>query len=85
MVFANGMTVDETIVTIDDDEKRVVWSATGGNLTHHNASAQVFEIGSNSCKVVWVADLLPNELCPAIAEMIEQGLFEIKRHAESNT
>src|SRR5215204_1930940 len=40
VTFGNGMVVRERIVTIDDDERRVAWSATGGSLTHHNASAQ---------------------------------------------
>ena len=33
--------------------------------------------------VVWIADLLPHEVAPAIAEMIEQGLAVIKRTLET--
>ena len=62
--------------------RRVVWSATGGALTHHNASAQVFADGPQRTRFVWIADLLPNEVAPAIAGMIEQGLGAIKRHLE---
>src|SRR5689334_16106087 len=40
--FANGVEAREVIVTIDDATHRIVWSAAGGRLTHHNASAQVF-------------------------------------------
>ena len=39
VTFGNGMTVREQIVTIDGESRRVVWSAAGGSLTHHNASA----------------------------------------------
>jgi hypothetical protein len=28
---------------------------------------------------VWIADLLPNELAPVIASMIEQGIATVKR------
>lgn len=82
VTFGNGMTVKELIVTVDDAARRVVWSAVGGRLTHHNASAQVHAAGANACRVEWIADLLPDELAPAIAGMIEQGLTAMKRNAE---
>ncbi|HJV59688.1 MAG TPA: SRPBCC family protein [Albitalea sp.] len=83
VTFANGMSVRELIVDVGDEDKRVAWSAVGGRLTHHNASAQVFPVTADSCRVVWVADLLPNEMAPAIAGMIEQGLAAMKRTLES--
>ncbi|MBL0085197.1 MAG: SRPBCC family protein [Ideonella sp.] len=82
VTFFNGMIAKELIVAVDDLAKRVVWSAVGGRLTHHNASAQVHRLEAESCRVEWIADLLPNELAPAIAGMIEQGLAAMKRHAE---
>ena len=83
VTFANGMTVREAIIDVSDEKRRVAWSATGGRLTHHNASAQVFSAAPDSSEVVWVADLLPHELAPSIAEMIEQGLQAMKRTLES--
>ena len=81
VTFANGMTARERIVDVDDATRRVVWSAVGGRLSHHNASAQVFDDAGGS-RVVWIADLLPNELAPAIAAMIEQGLAAMQRTLE---
>lgn len=81
--FANGMQARELIVDVDETMMRVAWSAVGGRLTHHNASAQVFVAGEGSCWVLWIADLLPHELAPAIAGMIEQGLAAMKRFQES--
>ena len=81
ITFANGMKARELIVDVDDATRRVAWTATG-RLKHHNASAQVFPEGAGSCRVVWIADLLPDEMAPAIAAMIEQGLAAMKRHAE---
>jgi carbon monoxide dehydrogenase subunit G len=83
VTFANGMTAKELIVDVSDDYQRVAWSAVGGRLTHHNASAQVVPRDAGSCEVIWIADLLPNELAPAIAAMIEQGLAAMKRALES--
>lgn len=81
--FANGVEARETIISRDAATQRVAWSATGGRLTHHNASAQVFDEGAARCRVVWIADLLPHAMAPAIAAMIEAGLQAMKAHAET--
>jgi hypothetical protein len=84
VTFANGMTARELIVDVDARERRIVWSAVGGRLSHHNASAQVCPDGPGRCRLVWIADLLPNELAPAIATMIEQGAAAMKRTLEGS-
>ena len=52
-------------------------------MTHHNASAQVFPDGDRACRFVWIADLLPDEVAPSIAAMIDQGIAVIKATLES--
>ncbi|MGM9485238.1 SRPBCC family protein [Roseateles sp. NT4] len=81
--FANGVETRELIVSVDAQARRLVWSAAGGRLTHHNASAQVLPEGDSRCRVVWIADLLPHAMAPAIATMIEAGLRAMKAHAEA--
>ncbi|MFN2424848.1 MAG: SRPBCC family protein [Candidatus Binatia bacterium] len=83
VTFGNGMVVREQMVDVDDEHCRVAWSATGGALTHHNASAQVFPEGLTCTRFVWIADLLPDDAAPAITQMIEQGLATIKAHLEN--
>jgi hypothetical protein len=78
VTFGNGMVVRELIVDVDEEARRVAWSARTERLSHHNASAQVFPDGAGRCRFVWIADLLPNEAAPAIAEMIEQGMRAIQ-------
>jgi carbon monoxide dehydrogenase subunit G len=78
VTFGNGMVVREMIVTVDDNERRLVWSAMGGALMHHNASAQVITDTSGQAKVVWIADLLPDEAAEPIAAMMEQGMTVMK-------
>jgi len=82
VTFANGMMATELIIDVNDADRRVAWSAVGGRLTHHNASAQVFADGDGNSRVVWIADLLPHELAPSIAGMIEQGLAAMKQTLE---
>ncbi len=81
VTFANGVTAREVIVDLDDERRRLVWSATGGRLTHHNASAQVFAAGDKT-RFVWTADLLPNEMAGPIAAMIDAGCAAMKKALE---
>ena len=81
--FANGLVARELIVDVDDAARRLVWAVVGGRLTHHNASMQMLHEGTGHSRVVWIADLLPNELAPAIAAMIEQGLAAMQRTLEA--
>jgi len=84
VTFGNGLVARELIVDIDEENRRLVWSVVGGRMTHHNASAQVFPDGATGCRFVWIADLLPNEVAPAITAMIEQGIVVIKQTLERN-
>jgi carbon monoxide dehydrogenase subunit G len=79
VTFANGMVVRELIVDLDDKARRLVWSAVGGRLRHHNASAQVFAEGDARSRLVWIADLLPDELAGDIRGMIEQGALAMQK------
>ena len=76
VTFGNGSKARELIVDIDDTARRIAWSVVGGRMTHHNASAQVFDEGE-ATRFVWIADLLPHELAPTIAGMIDQGIAAI--------
>jgi carbon monoxide dehydrogenase subunit G len=82
VTFANGMIVREVIVDVNDGDRRLVWAAVGGRLTHHNASVQVFEEGAHRSRLIWIADLLPNELAPTIEAMIAQGTIAMKKTLE---
>ena len=81
--FANGLQASERIISVDPERRRVAWSATGARLSHHNASAQVFDEGARRSRVVWIADLLPHDMAPAVATMIDEGLQAMKRTLES--
>src|SRR4051794_12571206 len=82
VTFGNGVVARELIVTLDDNERRLVWSVVGGHLTHHNASAQVFDDGAKRCKFVWIADVLPDDAAPQVAAMMEQGMRVIQATLE---
>ena len=79
VTFANGMVTRERIVTVDDAARRFVWSATGERLTHHNASLQVFELGEGRCRVVWIADLLPEAMEGGVTALVDLGVAAMKK------
>lgn len=83
VTFANGMVARELIVDVNERDRRVAWAAVGGALSHHNASAQVFADGASRCRLVWIADLLPDSMAPAIAAMIDDGMAAMRRTLEA--
>jgi carbon monoxide dehydrogenase subunit G len=79
VTFGNGMVVREPIIDINDADCRLVWSAVGARTTHYNAAVQVFADGAGQTKIVWIADLLPDEMAGDIRSAMEQGMAVMKR------
>jgi uncharacterized protein YndB with AHSA1/START domain len=82
VTFANGMVVREQIVDIDERRRRLAYSIVDWQLTHHNASFQVFPDGPGRSRLVWIADLLPNELADLVGGFMQQGCAAITRTLE---
>ncbi|MFL5291533.1 MAG: SRPBCC family protein [Myxococcales bacterium] len=82
VTFANGLVVRELIVDVDDDARRFSWAAVGGRLTHHNASMQVFPDPAGGSRLVWIADLLPDELEADIRALMDLGSAALKKTVE---
>jgi carbon monoxide dehydrogenase subunit G len=72
VTFANGFTVRERIVTIDDATHRLAYTAVGGRATHHNSSVQLFPSPDGGTRVVWITDLLPDDVAPLVSGLVEQ-------------
>jgi len=83
VTFADGTVAKELLVDLDEDRRRVAWSVVGTAMTHHNASAQVFDEGDGTTRFVWIADLLPNELADRIGAMVQLGTATLKRTLEA--
>ena len=73
MTFANGVTVREPIVTLDDAAMRLVWSAEG--LPDHPLQRRRCR-SSPACdatRVVWIADFLPDAMADQIEAAMQAG------------
>ena len=84
VVFANGLAIDESIVTIDDAARRLVY-AVQNRAKHHQASMQVLADGERQCRFIWITDVLPDDVAGRFAEMMDQALPVIQRTLEANT
>ena len=74
VTFGNGLVVDEPIIDSNDELHRLAWTAVSDvmPLTHYNSSVQVFERDGGS-RIVWTADMLPDEAADTVGQMMEQG------------
>jgi len=82
VTFANGLVARELIVTLDHDARRFVYASVGGRAAHHNASFQVFADGARRTRLVWITDVLPDELAEPIRQNVELGAAAMKRTLE---
>jgi hypothetical protein len=73
VTFVNGFVVKERIVTISDQQRRLAYAAVEGRTSHHNAYLQVFAAPNSQSRVLWVTDLLPEEMHGPIEQMVELG------------
>jgi hypothetical protein len=75
VTFASGLVVVEPIVSLNDNLRRLVWTVQGGTpgLAHYNGAVQVFPREAGGSRVIWTADVLPDEAAPAIDAMMKEG------------
>src|SRR5690348_15679671 len=83
VTFANGLVATELIVAVDDEARRLAYSARSERLRHHHATFQVFDHGSDRTRIVWTADVLPHEAAAIVGAMMEEGCRAMKRTLES--
>jgi|SRR5882672_4942791 len=80
VTFANGLVARELLVDCNDATRRLAYAIVGGRATFYGASVQVVENAANGCTLVWIIDLLPNELAGQISAMAAQGVAAMKKH-----
>lgn len=83
VTFANGFVAKERIVTVDEERMRLVYSVVDGRPTHHNGSFQVIADGADRCHLIWIADLLPDDLAGVIGQMMQAGSDAVRATLES--
>jgi hypothetical protein len=79
VTFANGFEVNERLVAIDENERRLAYTVLDGPFSHHNASMQIVKRGSE-CTFVWISDFLPDEAAAGVLSPIEEGCRALQRN-----
>lgn len=85
VVFADGTVARERLVAIEDSQRRIAYAVLGGTVKpeHDNASMQVVPLGYRSCRLIWIHDVLPNDLAKALAAAMREGGPMIKATFET--
>jgi Polyketide cyclase / dehydrase and lipid transport len=82
VTFFNGLVARERLVTLDDEDCRLVYAVVEGRANHYSAAVQIFPEGDGS-RLMWTIDLLPDELAPAIAGMMDHAAPVMKKTLEA--
>ena len=79
ITFFTGAVATERLIGVDEPSMRLAYTVTDGplNAAHYNASAQVIPVDAETCRFVWAIDVLPDDLGPRIAELVNAGLKAI--------
>ena len=79
VTFANGNVARELLVDCDESRKRLVYAVSSERVRHYNASVQVFAEGEARSRLVWIIDLLPNDIAPYVAGQMDQAVQAMQR------
>ena len=78
VTFSNGTVAREVLVTCDDARKRLVYAVASERVKQHSASIQIVADGDRS-RMIWITDVLPNEIAPYIDAQMELGAAAIRK------
>jgi carbon monoxide dehydrogenase subunit G len=77
--FSNGTTARETLVSSDDERRRLVYAIIGGRAAHYNASVEVIAADAEGCRVEWIIDLMPNEFADYVRGQTRLAVGDMRR------
>ncbi|MFE5582406.1 SRPBCC family protein [Kitasatospora sp. NPDC056531] len=86
LTMPGGAVIRELIVSIDDDLRRLAYSAVEGfkiPLTHHHASFHVAPEGADRCRLIWTTDVLPHEMAEQVRLRVTRGAQVMKETLEA--
>jgi hypothetical protein len=80
ITFSNGTVARELLVTMDEERRRLVYAVVSEQVKQHSASIQVLADGDNRSRMVWIADVLPNEIGPYIDGQMNLGALAMQKN-----
>jgi hypothetical protein len=82
--FRNGVIAKERILSIDSQNRRMAYTVLSDKLKHHSAAFQVFAETNRQTRIVWTADILPNEMENYLSEMTDLAIKAMKGTLEGD-
>ena len=79
VTFANGTVAREILVDCDDERMRLVYAIVSERVKHYSASAQVLANGAARSRMIWIIDVLPNDISPYISSQMDQGALAMQK------
>jgi hypothetical protein len=79
VIFANGNVAQELLVTMDDARMRLVYAVVSPRVKQHSASIQIVADSEGCSRMVWIADVLPNEIGPYIDAQMDLGAAAMQK------
>ena len=79
VTFENGTVARELLVDCDDTRRRLVYAIVGERVKHHNASVEIIADGQTRSRMIWTADILPNEIAPYFESRMDLGVLAMQR------
>ena len=83
VTFANGFVARERLVGMNDEQRRLAYALVEGPTSHHNSSFQVRDAPGGQSRLVWITDLLPEDVRPQIEQMVDLGSEAIRQTLET--
>jgi carbon monoxide dehydrogenase subunit G len=79
VTFANGNVARELLVDCDDIRRRLVYAIATERVSHYSASVQVKAEGETRSRLIWIVDVLPNEIAPYIDSQMDLGALAVRK------
>lgn len=79
VTFANGNVAREQLVDCDEARRRLVYAIANERVKHYSASVQVLADGETRSRLVWIVDLLPNEMAAYVDGQMDQAALAMQK------
>jgi hypothetical protein len=79
VTFANGTVARELLVDCDEARRRLVYAVISERVKHYSASVQVLAEGDARARLIWIVDMLPNEIAPYVDGQMDQAALAMQR------
>jgi carbon monoxide dehydrogenase subunit G len=79
VTFVNGTVARELLVDCDDARRRLVYAVISERVKQHSASVQVAADGDTGTRLIWIVDVLPNEIAPYVDAQMDQAALAMQK------